>query len=690
MLPLAARGLEVKVLFILLFTQAVFAASGSIDLGSTFGGSSGSSVTAVTASSPLSSSGGTTPNISLIGIISIANGGTNSGAALSNNRVLQSSGGAIIEAVAITANRSLISDANGIPTQSITTATELSFVNGVTSAIQTQLNGKQASGSYVTSVTASSPLNSSGGTTPNLTCDIASGSQPGCLASASFTTFNNKEPAISSGTTLQYWRGDKSFQTLNTSVVPEVTNLYYTDARVQAIAKSGTSAQLFYVSKDAGSDANDCSILKPCQTIGAGLTAANAVAAYYKQAVLLVEPSNASTGYNENITLSQQGVNLVCSNPMQDTKTCVISGTVTVNLTGVSGGANFIAASNETSMNGFVVVTSGTNNALTFSGTTFQRLTITNCYIQSSSGAGSALSATNDATNVVKSTIRAYDTVFENNTAASPTISQTGGRVWLFGTQGMLQNDNAAGHSIDQSGASSFIANITTITGEVNVTSNTANTTLNLATVAAGTNPCVVTPSSPSTGIITLAYFGCTSTNTNSVTGSGVVVPVGASARLSSSGDIIATVTQAVVPGFPVGEQQLGAGAVTGTNVLLSMKGGHVKATQTTAPTAAVNANAGTGATCTVSNASDVAGAINLTTTAVSPAAGVQCTVTFNKAYGVAPICVTTPDNNNSILFSVANGSFFTTTTTTLVINYANADAVGHANVWSYHCMETQ
>lgn len=42
------------------------------------------------------------------------------------------------------------------------------------------------------------------------------------------------EPAIAAGTTSQYWRGDKSWQTLNTTAVPEGTNLYYTDARARA------------------------------------------------------------------------------------------------------------------------------------------------------------------------------------------------------------------------------------------------------------------------------------------------------------------------------------------------------------------------------------------------------------------------------------------------------------------------
>lgn len=78
------------------------------------------------------------------GVLPVANGGTNSNSTLSNNRVIQSSGGAIVEAAAITAARALISDANGIPTQSVTTSAELAFVNGVTSAIQTQINAKSS------------------------------------------------------------------------------------------------------------------------------------------------------------------------------------------------------------------------------------------------------------------------------------------------------------------------------------------------------------------------------------------------------------------------------------------------------------------------------------------------------------------------------------------------------------------
>jgi len=47
------------------------------------------------------------------------------------------------------------------------------------------------------------------------------------------------EPAITAGTTLQYFRGDKTFQTLDTSVVPENGPVYFTEPRVRQTVLSG-------------------------------------------------------------------------------------------------------------------------------------------------------------------------------------------------------------------------------------------------------------------------------------------------------------------------------------------------------------------------------------------------------------------------------------------------------------------
>ena len=77
------------------------------------------------------------------GILPVANGGTNSSTALSNGRLIKSLGGALVEAAAITASRALASDASGIPVAATVTSTELGYVSGVTSAIQTQISGKE-------------------------------------------------------------------------------------------------------------------------------------------------------------------------------------------------------------------------------------------------------------------------------------------------------------------------------------------------------------------------------------------------------------------------------------------------------------------------------------------------------------------------------------------------------------------
>ncbi len=68
----------------------------------------------------------------ITGVLKIANGGTNSSAALSNNRVIQSSGGKIVEAAAITASRALVSDANGIPVASATSTTQVQYLQSAT------------------------------------------------------------------------------------------------------------------------------------------------------------------------------------------------------------------------------------------------------------------------------------------------------------------------------------------------------------------------------------------------------------------------------------------------------------------------------------------------------------------------------------------------------------------------------
>jgi hypothetical protein len=97
-------------------------------------------------------------------------------------------------------------------------------------------DGSLDSNTYQTALTFSSPLVNTSGT---VTINQSSGSADGYLSSTDWTTFNSKEPAITAGTTLQYYRGDKTFQTLDTSVVPENGPIYFTEPRVRATVLTG-------------------------------------------------------------------------------------------------------------------------------------------------------------------------------------------------------------------------------------------------------------------------------------------------------------------------------------------------------------------------------------------------------------------------------------------------------------------
>lgn len=74
-------------------------------------------------------------------------------------------------------------------------------------------------------ISTTAPLTGGGDLSANRTLAITKATTlvDGYLAAADFTTFNNKEGAITAGTTAQYWRGDKSWQTLNQAAVAGLT-----------------------------------------------------------------------------------------------------------------------------------------------------------------------------------------------------------------------------------------------------------------------------------------------------------------------------------------------------------------------------------------------------------------------------------------------------------------------------------
>ena len=124
--------------------------------------------------------------------------------------------------------------------QVITTfSSGLTALNGLTSQVQYLAVGTTGTDFGISSATDTHTFN----------LPTASASNRGALSSADWTTFNSKEPAITAGTTLQYYRGDKTFQTLNTTVVPEGTNLYYLDSRARtaiSLTTTGSSGASTY------------------------------------------------------------------------------------------------------------------------------------------------------------------------------------------------------------------------------------------------------------------------------------------------------------------------------------------------------------------------------------------------------------------------------------------------------------
>jgi hypothetical protein len=105
----------------------------------------------------------------------------------------------------LTANTAIYANGSNQLTSSSTTATELSYVHGVTSAIQTQLNGKQATltfGNFTDSTSGADGIVVIGGTGAvigsgtSISQAQSSASANGYLGSSDWNTFNSKQSAL--------------------------------------------------------------------------------------------------------------------------------------------------------------------------------------------------------------------------------------------------------------------------------------------------------------------------------------------------------------------------------------------------------------------------------------------------------------------------------------------------------------
>ena len=134
-------------------------------------------------------------------------------AAGSANRIVINDGsGNLVDGAAITANMALISDANGIPVADTNVdATELGYLNGVTSAIQTQLDAKQGSLGFTPvdkagdNMTGNLQLDSGS----NLVLEGATSGTVGLLAPGTVTSYTMELPDAA-GTSGQVLKADAS------------------------------------------------------------------------------------------------------------------------------------------------------------------------------------------------------------------------------------------------------------------------------------------------------------------------------------------------------------------------------------------------------------------------------------------------------------------------------------------------
>jgi hypothetical protein len=156
--------------------------------------------------------------------------------------------GKMSENAAITADSAVASDAHGQLVASATTAIELGYVSGVTSAIQTQLNGKQATLTIgnltdvgTDGITVTNGTGAVIGTGTSLSQHVADASDNGYLSSTDWSTFNSKQSALTFSTGL-----------LNSSGTVTNTGVLSVNSNTGAITLAGTTDEVIITDSPAG------------------------------------------------------------------------------------------------------------------------------------------------------------------------------------------------------------------------------------------------------------------------------------------------------------------------------------------------------------------------------------------------------------------------------------------------------
>lgn len=476
--------------------------------------------------------------------------------------------------------------------------------------------------SGVTSVTASLPLSSSGGTTPDISETQADTSTDGYLSSTDWNTFNGKQPA---GNYITALTGDVTASGPGSSAA--------------TIIKPEGEFWVDFNPSHGNDTTGNGSIWKPWLTLQKACTEAGIVANVNFPATIHIMAESGNNDSDSDPILCPPDVNIISESYGVQTKGITITGEVgndRVTLTNliVLGAITWVR-------NDATAITLTLNNTNTFTGLDFEQ-----------QGSGVAQS---------------FLFMFGANAGIFGTSTIQAGE-WIAQSAGILNGsitykDSGSAFALISGGVDLFGAAIHLnggITAEFSGNIADSGYAMDGTTTGSGT-PFIMCDSG-----------SCPPT----ITGSFTLQPNSFSQYVDYT------------KGVWIGE----AGSPTASNILLQVTDGHTKSSQTTAPTTTVSPNAGTGASCSVSNATDEDGQVNITFGSASFSAGAQCTVNFNKVYNVAPICILYPANAQAASDGGSNHQIFVSSTISGVsVNYGLAqNSSGAIGIWNYKCKETQ
>lgn len=216
---------------------------------------------------------------------------------------------------------------------------------------------------YVTTSSLSSTLGSYV-TTSSLTSTLGGYATTTALSSG----LAGKENTISAGTTAQYYRGDKTWQNLNSTVVPEGTNLYYTDVRARASNSAGTGISYNSTTGVITNSAPDQTV---SLTAGAGISVTGTYPSFTVSSTVTSPTVNSAVSrtLNSNYTISSTRMATVnYSITISVTNPLLIGSSVGTAFLEYStdGGTNWITASQVSNSSGVgLTVTIGITNTQT-------------------------------------------------------------------------------------------------------------------------------------------------------------------------------------------------------------------------------------------------------------------------------------------------------------------------------------